>query len=188
MHELHYLRQLFKSLTTFDVLVSYLNVITTSGSSSWRPHKVSVDIEKLAAPKYNWFPHELKDHFMQKLSNYSRVQAVHVYCDGSVDGSKSGCGLFIRNYTSPSDYTDTEVSKRLPDNLSSTRAELYAILEGLQIVLPLGKDAYFFVDSQGALYSLLSSCPADGDLINKCLGVIDLLERENLRVCFTWVP
>ena len=125
---------------------------------------------------------------MHKLSNFPRVQAVHVYCDGSVDGSKSGCGLFIRNYTSSSEYTDTEVSKRLPDNLSSTRAELYAMLEGLQIVLPLGKDVYFFVDSQGALYSLLSPSPADCDLINKCLGVIDLLERDNLRVCFTWVP
>ena len=183
-----YLRQLFKSLIKFDVLDSYLHVITTSGSPSWRPHKVSVDIEELAAPKHNWFPHELKHHFMHKLCNYSRVQAVHVYCDGSVDGSKSGCGLFIHNYTSPSDYTDTEVSKRLPGNLSSTRAELYVILEGLQIVLPLGKDAYFFVDSQGALYSLLSPCPADGDLTNKCVGVIDLLERDNLRVHFTWLP
>lgn len=38
-----YLRQLFNSLTNFDVLDSYLNVVTTSGYPSWRPHRVSVD-------------------------------------------------------------------------------------------------------------------------------------------------
>jgi len=147
----NYLRQLLKLLTNFNVLDSYLSMVTTSGYPTWRPNSVSVDMNNLTQPKHAWFPHELRAHFMEKLTNYSQVQAVHVYCDGSVDGSKSGCGLFIRNYTSPTEYTDTEVSRRLPDHLSSTRAQLYAILEGLHIVLSLGKDVYFFVDSQGAL-------------------------------------
>ncbi|MPC33178.1 hypothetical protein E2C01_026521 [Portunus trituberculatus] len=35
-----------------------------------------------------------------------------------------GCGLSIRDYISASLYTDTEVSRRLPAPMSSTRAEL----------------------------------------------------------------
>lgn len=62
-----YLRKLFISLTKFDVLDSYLRVVTTSGYPALRPHKVSVDIVRLAAPQHNWLLHELKDHFMQKL-------------------------------------------------------------------------------------------------------------------------
>ncbi|MPC40068.1 hypothetical protein E2C01_033621 [Portunus trituberculatus] len=51
--------------------------------------------------------------FMAKLFKYPHVQAIHVYCDGSVNGSRSGCGLFIRDYISASYYTNTEVSRRL---------------------------------------------------------------------------
>lgn len=79
-----------------------------------------------------------------------QFQAVHVYCDGSIDGSKYGCGLFVRNYTFPAEYTKTEVSKRFPDYLSFTRAELYAVFEGLYIII-FGKKNF---DSQGTLYAL----------------------------------
>ncbi|MPC08410.1 hypothetical protein E2C01_000997 [Portunus trituberculatus] len=42
------------------------------------------------------------------------TSAIHVYCDRSVNGSTSGCGLFIRDYISANLYTDTEVSRRFP--------------------------------------------------------------------------
>lgn len=53
-------------------------------------------------------------HF-QRLLGYSlagsslasQVRIILVYCDGSVDGSQSGCGVFIRNYVSPTQYADT---------------------------------------------------------------------------------
>ncbi|MPC68144.1 hypothetical protein E2C01_062341 [Portunus trituberculatus] len=93
--------------------------------------------------------------FMTKLSKYSNVQAIHVYCDGSVNG-RSRCRLFIRNYISANHYTDTEISRRLPAHMSSTKAELYAVLEALHIVAPLHKNVYFFDDSQAALYALQS--------------------------------
>ncbi|MPC21644.1 hypothetical protein E2C01_014637 [Portunus trituberculatus] len=89
-----------------------------------------------------------------KLCKYPNVQAIHIYCDGSVNGSRSGCGLFIRDYFSASHYIGTEVSRRLPAHMSSTRAELYAVLEALHIVAPLHMNVYFFIDSQVALYAL----------------------------------
>ncbi|MPC61070.1 hypothetical protein E2C01_055133 [Portunus trituberculatus] len=79
--------------------------------------------------------------FMTKLSKYPHVQAIHIYCDGSVNGSRSGCGLFIRDYISASHCTDTEVYL----HMSYTRAELYAVLEVLHIVAPLHKNIYFLL-------------------------------------------
>ncbi|MPD04111.1 hypothetical protein E2C01_099782 [Portunus trituberculatus] len=69
---------------------------------AWIPHHVSVDIYSLHQPKRNWLPHLLQDMFMTRLFKYPHVQAIHVYCDGSVNGSSSTCGLFIRDYISAS--------------------------------------------------------------------------------------
>ncbi|MPC33230.1 hypothetical protein E2C01_026573 [Portunus trituberculatus] len=155
---------------------------------AWNPHHVSVDIHSLHQPKRDWLPHVLQDMFITKLSKYPHVQAIHVYCDGSVNGSRSGCGLFIRDYISANLYTDTEVSRRLPAHMSSTRAELYAVLEALHIVAPLHKNIYFFIDSQAALYALQSISPMDCDLVNKCLDLIHAVEGAGATVHFTWIP
>lgn len=63
---------------------------------------------------------------------------------------------YLRDYISQTEYTDYEVSKRLPAHMSSTRTELYAILEGLHIVSGEGKPVYIFTDSQSALYELIN--------------------------------
>ena len=183
-----YLRKILAVLTTVGVAETCINVVVSPLQPTWNTHRVSVDVHSLPQPKRDWLPHVLQDMFMTKLSKYPHVQAVHVYCDGSVNGSKSGCGLFIRDYTSPSHYTDTEVSRRLPAHLSSTRAELYAVLEALHIVAPLYKDVYFFVDSQAALYALQSTSPTDCDIVNKCLDLIRALEGAGALVHFTWIP
>ncbi|MPC71197.1 hypothetical protein E2C01_065471 [Portunus trituberculatus] len=70
--------------------------------------------------------------------------------------------------------------------MSSTRAELCAVLEALHIVAPLHKNVYFFIDSQPALYALQSISPMDCDLVNKCLDLI--LEGVGATVHFTWIP
>ena len=43
--------------------------------------------------------------------------------------------------------------------MSSTRAELYTVLEALYIVVPLCKDVYFFVEGQADLYAFQSTSP-----------------------------
>ncbi|MPC50888.1 hypothetical protein E2C01_044722 [Portunus trituberculatus] len=55
---------------------------------AWNPHRVSADLHSLHQPKRDWFPHVLRDIFMTKLSKYPHVQAIHFYCDGSVNGSR----------------------------------------------------------------------------------------------------
>ncbi|MPC13547.1 hypothetical protein E2C01_006285 [Portunus trituberculatus] len=104
------------------------------------------------------------------------VQAIHAYCDGSVNGRRSGCGLFIHDYIFAIHYTDTEVSRQFPTHMSSTRPELYAVLEVLHIVAPFHKNVYFFIDSQAVMYALQPTSPMDCDLVNKCLDLIHALE------------
>ena len=183
-----YLRRLYNVLTRFNVIDPCLELVSNPCYPTWQPHRPSIDIECLAMPKGSWLPHVLKAHFMSKLSTYSQHEAIHVFCDGSVNGSKSGCGLFIRDYSSPTEYTDTEVSKRLPDNLSSTRAKLYAILEALRITVALRKHVYLFVDNQSALYAFKSTSPTDCDLVNHCLRILSVFKDNGLRALFTWVP
>ena len=100
------------------------------------------------------------------------------FCDGSVDGSKSGWVLFIRDYVFPDQYTGTEVSRRLPGNLSSTKAVLYGILEALHIVTTFVKNVFLFVDSQAALRSLISPAPTSYDIVKKCLSDISNIEER----------
>ncbi|MPC58047.1 hypothetical protein E2C01_052040 [Portunus trituberculatus] len=119
--------------------------------------------------------------FMTKLSKYPHLQAIHVYYDGSVNGSRSGCGLFICDYISACHYTDTEVSRRLPVHMSSTRVELYAVLEAFRIVAPLHKISGCFVSSSIHL-------PMDCDLVNKCLDLMHALEGAGATIHFTWIP
>ena len=184
-----YLRRIYNLLSSFNLIVPCLHLIHQPCIPTWSSTKVSIDIEKLQKPKGSWFPHVLQDFFLNKLSFYSHTDAVHVYCDGSVNGSKSGCGLFIRDYSSITDFTDTQISKRLPNHLSSTRAELYAILEGLFITASLGrKNVYFFVDSQSAFHELISSSPTDCDIVNRCLAILGMLKSNGVEVHFTWLP
>ena len=183
-----YLRKLCKVLAKFEVVEEFTALTHNHCYTKWSPCTVNVDIEKLSKPKGQWYKFELKAHFLEKLSQYPRKHVLHVYCDGSVEGSKTGCGVFIREFSSSGDYNDYEISKRLPNDLSSTRTELYAILEGLRAVSSMGKNVYFFVDSQSALYELLSSSPADCDIVNKCLNVLHAMESNNVLSYFIWVP
>ena len=47
---------------------------------------------------------------------------------------------------------------------------------------------YLFVDSQCALYELMSSAPNDCDLVTKCLRLLSLFKNNDVHVHFTWVP
>ncbi|MPC74816.1 hypothetical protein E2C01_069192 [Portunus trituberculatus] len=122
-------------LTSVGLAEACINVMSQL-QPAWNPHRLSVDIQSLHQPKRDWLPHVLQDMFMIKLSKHPHVQVTHAYNDGSINGSRSGCGLFIRDYISGNLYTDTKVSRCLPAHMSSTRAELYAVLEALHIVAP----------------------------------------------------
>ncbi|MPC97838.1 hypothetical protein E2C01_093174 [Portunus trituberculatus] len=105
-------RKILGVLTSIGVAEACINIVMSPLQPAWNSHCVGVDIHFLHQPKRDWLPHELQDMFMTKLSKYPHILAIHVYCDGSVNGSMSTCGLFIRDYISANNYTDTEVSSQ----------------------------------------------------------------------------
>ncbi|KAK4318942.1 hypothetical protein Pmani_010031 [Petrolisthes manimaculis] len=132
-----FVKKIVSLLRSVGIMEECLGVITSPRQPTWRPHRVSVDIEKLTQRKSEWIPQVLRNHFVLKLSQYSHRQVIHIYCDGSVDGSKSGCGVLIRDYTTPDQYTDTE-SNLVPG------FNLYGY--HLMLVLNLTREQIFLLD------------------------------------------
>ncbi|XP_064082977.1 uncharacterized protein LOC135198990 [Macrobrachium nipponense] len=117
-----------------------------------------------------------------------RCNTIHIYCDGSVNGNKAGCGVVVREYYENDISVDATLSKRLEDETSSTAAELHAIHEGLKMVVNKIKDIFVFVDSQSALLALNSKTPSSSEVVVLCKGLVCRLQEKGLNVKFFWVP
>ena len=104
-------------------------------SKPWLNPNLAVNICKLDGKKCNLNSHELKSLFLLKINKISREDSVHVYCDGSVQGRRVGCGVVIREFSHDEQYCDHMISKRIEDNASIMVAELSAIYEGLSYVV-----------------------------------------------------
>ncbi|MPC85523.1 hypothetical protein E2C01_080303 [Portunus trituberculatus] len=86
-------------------------------------------------------------------------------------GQSMAAGLDVGCSSATTSLPVTTLTLRFPGSslhtiMSSTRAELYAVLEEFHILAPLHKNVYFFNDSQAALYALQSTSPMDCDLVN----------------------
>ena len=111
-----------------------------------------------------------------------------MYCDGSVNGNKVGCGVIVREYYDNDVSVDELISKRIEDNTSSMAAELHAILEGLKVVVCKSKNVFVFVDSQSALFALNSKTPTNVDVVLDCKRLVCQLTERGLFVKFFWIP
>jgi len=147
-----------------------------------------VDILQLNAKKDELCSLELQQIFLSKINVLPRYNVVHMYCDGSVSGTKAGCGAVIREYFEEGVCIDEHISKRLGDFSSTTTAELQAIYEGLLVASLKGKDIYVFVDSQSALFSLNSVDSVNGALVSQCKAIIFQLKDTGHIVQFMWIP
>ena len=111
-----------------------------------------------------------------------------MYCDGSVNGNKVGCGVIIREFYDNDISVDEMICKRIEDSHSSTTAELHAILEGLKVVVRKRKNVFVFVDSQSALLALNSKTPANNDVVFHCKNLVCQLKEKGFFVKLFWIP
>ncbi|MPC44357.1 Proline synthase co-transcribed bacterial [Portunus trituberculatus] len=187
-HTTPYLRKILGVLASVGVAETCINVVMSPLQPTWNSYRVSVNIHSLHQPKRDWLLHVLQDMFMTKLSKYPHDQAIHVYGDGTVHSSKSGCGLFIHDYISANHYT---LTRRFPGGSLHTCLPLEQncmLYWRRSILWRLRMNVYFFIDSQAALYALQSTSPMDCDIVNKCLDLIHTLEGAGNTVHFTWIP
>ncbi|XP_066959236.1 uncharacterized protein [Macrobrachium rosenbergii] len=163
-----YSRRLCKILSDYNVFGFCVPLPNTRPIKPWITEKVDISIEQLDMRKRDNNPHELRQLFLEKISQYPRDMVIHAYCDGSVTGSRAGLGVVIREYFEFGISTEERISKRIGDHSSSTTAELFAIYECLKFGINKGKSIIGFVDSQSALLALNAKVPSDDGIVTKC--------------------
>lgn len=82
----------------------------------------------------------------------------------------------------------TSTGMRLSNHISSTQAELWAILTALKEIEIINKDSYFFVDSRGALDSLNSKNPVFDHIVGECRLIAHRLRGQGRVIAFVWIP
>ncbi|XP_069983766.1 uncharacterized protein [Penaeus vannamei] len=133
-------------------------------------------------------PGQLETTYSHKINSLTRLDIAHVYCDGSVlEDGRAGCGVIIRQFTG-SRVVTTSTGMRLSNHISSTQAELWAILTALKEIEIINKDSYFFVDSRGTLDSLNSKNPVFDHIVGECRLIAHRLRGQGRVIAFVWIP
>lgn len=183
-----YARKLCKILIKYQLSGYCVKIPVTVNVQPWITCRLNVSICKLSTKKSQCNSHELKQLFLSTINSLPRTNCIHIFCDGSVNGGRVGCGIVIREYFLDGISVDEMISKRIEDNCSTTTAELIAIYEGLNVVANKRKDIYIFSDSQGALYSLNSSVCANKDVVMRCKDVVSKMQTHGNSAFFFWIP
>ncbi|XP_069160323.1 uncharacterized protein [Procambarus clarkii] len=97
----------------------------------------------------------------------------------------AGCGVLITEY-SEFGSVDRKIELRLVNYISSTQAELQAILACLEEVCQDETDVLAFLDSRGALDSLNSRIFMS--IVEDCKKRINEIQLKGQKVEFTWIP
>ncbi|MEL6606561.1 MAG: ribonuclease H family protein, partial [Cyanobacteria bacterium J06614_10] len=183
-----YVKKLFIIMTKHGVYKYCVKMKETVKMKPWTNPHINVCITKLDGKKRDLNTHELKALFMSKINKLSKINAVHIYCDGSVIENKVGCGAVIRTYNENKAFTDHMISKRIADDATIMDAELNAICEGLRYAARILKPIFVFSDSQSALLSLQSRGNFNNDVAIQCKTIIIELLDKDINVDFIWIP
>lgn len=154
----------------------------------WEEVLPNINIIPLTKKKCMYDTGELKTIIEGNVSQMSSTDDAHVYCDGSVtDTGRAGCGVLVIDKEN-SEQVESEYYYRITDNVSSTLAELCAILYGLLEIRNGRGDVHFFVDSRSALESLVSRNPVHNDIADQCRAILTDLKKRERKITFTWIP
>ena len=138
--------------------------------------------------KSTYVSRELAALFASRIDELPKQHCIHIYSDGSVAANgRAGIGVLVRDHRSTM-VVEEEFMARVTDFVSSTQAELLAILAGLRLVFDRGSDLFFFVDSRSALESLNSKDPLYMETIIECRRFVSLMKREGRVINFMWIP
>ena len=100
-----------------------------------------------------------------------------IYCDGSVNGGKSGCGVWGRDFS---------IKSRLPDNSSILTCELYAIYCSISYISNFDTPALILTDSLSAVEALKSAHTSKHHLILTIANAITRLPPNQITI--QWIP
>lgn len=182
-----YIKLLCDKLISCDLLGECVRHNTILTVPPWADQQVHVDIHNLERKKVLYGGGKLKTLYDRKINSLGTRWA-QIFCDGSVlESGRAGCGFLIREFINDQ-WVESEHSYRLTDNVSSTQAELQAILCSLRMIHRGEGNVHLFSDSQGALESLNSRQPVYKTLVLQCKEIINDLYNEGRLVKFMWIP
>ena len=118
----------------------------------------------------NW--QSLYKDLLLKYPNYKTI-----FCDGSVIGEKSGCGVFSSIF---------KCGSRLPNHTSIYTCELYAIFVAISFIFTHKGNFLILTDSLSAVTSLKYPYNSKHHLILKIASLIS--NAKNAKIIIEWVP
>ena len=126
-------------------------------------------------PKEQLTPAQWRCQFNSMLKNYPHHNTI--YTDGSVCGSKGGCGVWSSSFS---------LKARLPDNSSIFTCELYAIYVAILYSFKSPQPILILTDSLSATISLKNPHKSKHYLIEKISSKILTLPHKKITI--EWIP
>ena len=183
-----YTRDLVRDLEKYEVLDQCRVLPKCERPPPWEEEPVELDVVPLSRAKSSYVSGELAALFASRIDHLPKQHCIHIYSDGSVaENGRAGIGVLVRDHGSLM-VVEEEFKARVTDSVSSTQAELIAILAGLRLVFDRGSDLYFFVDSRSALESLDSRDPIHMETITECRRLVSRMRRVGRVINFMWIP
>lgn len=183
-----YLTSLAEKVQRYSVLSWCVTPHTIEKPPPWEEELPNISIVSLTKKKSMYDVKELKQIVEKKVEKICDKEVAHVFCDGSVaENGRAGCGVVIIDKDGEK-QVESEHCYRISNNVSSTMAELCAILYGLREIRGGEGDVCFFVDSRSALESLASVNPVCNEIVDQCKDILYHLRKKNRRISFMWIP
>ena len=126
-------------------------------------------------PKDDLTPAQWRCQFNNLIQEYRGHYTI--YTDGSVCGTKSGCGAWA---------SDFSLKARLPDNFSIFSCELYAIYVSIMYSLKSPLPILILTDSLSAVFALKNPHNSKHHLIEKITSQI--LKLPPNKITIQWIP
>jgi ribonuclease HI len=112
-----------------------------------------------------------------RLQDSSYSNRTPVFCDGSVQGERSGCGVWSKNFN---------MKARLPNNVSIFTAELTALLYAITYIQNLPGLFAIYTDSYSSINALKQLKISNNYIISRILKILEAMDEE--KVVIEWVP
>lgn len=129
-----YIKSLVSKIQHYNLTDNCVNYEKPHSLPPWEETNVNLHIETLEKKKEMYDNNELKSLYEKRILLKTSDKSTLVFCDGSVmEDGRAGCGILVRKYIPETNrWLQEEHGYRLGNNISSTQAELHAVLFGLK--------------------------------------------------------
>merc|ERR1712121_162399 len=168
-----YGRRLFEIGQKYTIDLSKVDNRCDFSIPPWIKPQFKLDLSIHNGEKDNTPIEVLQAKSLETINKYKNTE--HYYTDGSVQGKKTGIGVFHKNFSE---------CIRIPDDTTIYTAEAYAILRALRQGLKSKKDMTIFTDSLSCLVAI-KHYQTEHTIITR---ILNILHFSSLNISLCWIP